>query len=99
LCKQLKKQKAKKGHIKQVLIEPTQSALNMTLPAFAAERRRLQHGDGRHQSIALGALLQAPALSSKPVVAAVDRWDRRTDGRSPAYHAYLPRLGQLSVSV
>ena len=27
---------------KQVCVEPRPSALNMTLPAFAAERRRLQ---------------------------------------------------------
>jgi len=66
----------------------------MTLPAFAAERRRLQHGDGRHQSIALGALLQAPALISKPVVAAVDRWDRRTDGRP-----HTTRICPVSVNL
>jgi len=28
----------------QVCVEPSPSALNVTLPAFAAERRRLHHG-------------------------------------------------------
>ena len=30
--------------LQQVSTEPPPSALNMTLPAFAAERRRMQHG-------------------------------------------------------
>jgi len=50
----------------------------MTLPAFAAERRRRVLPVDRY-------LLQAPALSSKPaaLAAAVDRRDRTTDGQTP----------------
>ena len=46
----------------------------MTLPACAAER---------DASAVDRYLLPAPALSSKPAVAAVGRWDRQTDGRTP----------------
>jgi len=50
----------------------------MTLPAFAAERRRRVPAVDRY-------LLQAPALSSKPAADAVDRRDRQTDGGHPVY--------------
>jgi len=50
----------------------------MTLPAFAAERRRLQHG-ARSYFLPAGRWATNPPAS----VAAVDRWDRRTDGRTP----------------
>jgi len=45
----------------EVCVESPASALKTTLPAFAAERRRLR----QYQSIAAGAVLQAPALNSK----------------------------------
>jgi len=51
----------------------------MTLPAFTAERWRLQHGVRRRRSISAadaGAQVAAAA-------AAVDRWDRQTDKRTP----------------
>ena len=48
---------------------------------FAADRRRLQHGP----VVLPHCLLISPAcraLSSKPAVAAVYRWDRQTDGQT-----------------
>ena len=51
----------------------------MTLPAFAAERRHLQHVARSYRSISPA----RRAFSDRPAVAAVDRWDRRTDGRTP----------------
>jgi len=60
-------------HKIQVCDEPPPSVLNMTLPAFAAERRRMQHGARSYQSIA--------AANPPADVAAVDRWDRETDDR------------------
>ena len=63
---------------KQVCVEPRPSALDMTLPAFAAERRRRVPAIDRY-------LLQAPALSSKPAARrccsrSTGRKDGRTDG-------------------
>jgi len=61
----------------------------MTLPAFAAERRRLQHG----ARSALAAIdrhvlsTERSAANSPAAVAAVDRRDRRTDGRTPDRYA------------
>jgi len=49
----------------------------MTLPAFAAERRHLQHVARIYRSISPA----RRAFSDRPAVADVDRWDRRTDGR------------------
>jgi len=51
----------------------------MTLPAFAVERRRLQHSARSYRSIS-----PAPGRSAAnppAAVAAVGRWDRQTDGR------------------
>jgi len=53
---------------------PSPSAHYMTLPAFAAERRRLQHGVAAIDRY----LLQTPAALS------MDGTDRRTDGRTDA---------------
>jgi len=52
----------------------------MTLPAFAAERRRLQHG-ARSYLLPAGRWATNPPAS----VAAVDRWDRQTDGRTDGH--------------
>ena len=38
---------------KRVSVEPPPSALNMTLSAFAAERRRLQHGAVAHPQLSI----------------------------------------------
>ena len=67
---------------RQVSAEPPPSALNMTLPAFGAERRRLLHGASCHRSISLARL----ALSSKPAgcscyCRSMGQTDRRTDRR------------------
>ena len=56
----------------------------MTLPAFAAERRRLQHG-ARSALAAIDRHVLSTgrsAANSPAAVAAVDRRDRRTDGRT-----------------
>ena len=66
---------------KQVCVEPPPSALNKTLPAFAAVRRRLQHGvrgapaylDMFHRQGAQRQIRQLPLLLSI----------RGTDGRTP----------------
>jgi len=59
---------------KQVCVEPPPSALNMTLPAFAAERRRL------HCSMAPG-LAQGAQQESRlpPLLLSIDGTDRQTD--------------------
>jgi len=64
------------------LSEPPPSALNvvLTLPAFAAERRRLQHGARSVPAVTDRYLLPAERSATNPP-AAVDRWDRQTDGR------------------
>jgi len=56
----------------------------MTLPAFSAERRRLQHGDRGALPAIDQYLLPAVRLATNPLaaVAAVDRWDRQTDERT-----------------
>ena len=80
-CKRLQNEaQSKQFETKQVCVEPRPSGLNMTLPAYAAERRRLQLFD-RY-------LLQAPALSSKPAARrrccrSTGQTDGRTDGRTP----------------
>jgi len=70
--------------IYQLCIEPPSSALNMKLPAFAAERRRPQHGACSCRSVCL--LTGRLATNPPGAVAAVDRWDRQTDGRTPDRH-------------
>jgi len=56
--------------------EPPPSAVNMTLPAFAAERRRPLHGAvERH-------LLLAGCSATNPSHTAADPWGKRTNGRS-----------------
>ena len=64
--------------LEQVSVEPRPSALNMTLPAFAAERRRLRQISinswyTRPQGI------QQSAPNQPHAAAAVDRRDRQTD--------------------
>jgi len=61
--------------IEQVCVEPPPSAFDITLPAFAAERRRLQHGTRSWRSISPA----NRARRSKPAVAVVGRWDKQTD--------------------
>ena len=71
-------------HAKQVWVEPPSSALNMTLPTFADEHRRLQHG-ARSASAAIDRYILSTgysAANTPAAIDAVDRWDRQTDGRS-----------------
>ena len=62
----------------------------MTLPAFVDKRQRLQHGALSYQSVSAAyAGAQHSAANVPAVVAAVDRWDRRTPDR------YIDLLGIL----
>ena len=76
--------------IQQECVEPPPSALNMTLSAPAAERRRLQQGAGSYRSISPA----RRALSSKkkpPATGAtVDRWDRQTDRQTDGRPTVAP---------
>ena len=73
--------------IEQVCVQPPLSAVNVTLPAFTAERRHLL----RRYCWALAPAAQCyPSVSPAPgrsaakhphAAAAVDRWDRQTDRR------------------
>ena len=60
----------------------------MTLPAFAAERRRLQHG------------AQQPLIDicckRRRLVAAVDRWDRQTDAQS--FHRHCSAYYAIGIN-
>jgi len=47
----------------------------MTLPGFAAERRRLPHG-------VRSASTESSAASPSAAIVTVGRWDRQTDGRT-----------------
>ena len=54
-------------------VQPRPSAVNMTLPAFAAERQRL---------LWIDIFCPGGSAANPPhAAAAVDRWDRRTDAR------------------
>ena len=70
---------------KLVCVEPRPSALNMTLPAFAAERRRRIPATDRY--------LQQTAT------AAVDRRDRQTNGQPDRYIDPAPRPYYVAGSV
>jgi len=70
---------------KLVCVEPRPSALNMTLPAFAAERRRRIPATDRY--------LQQTAT------AAVDRRDRQTNGQPDRYIDPAPRPYYAAGSV
>ena len=64
----------------------------MTLPAFTAERRRLQNGAHSAPPAIDRYILPAGRSAANPTtaVAAVDRWDRHTDGWTDArpLHTY-----------
>jgi len=80
---------------KQVCVEPRPSALDMTLPAFAAERRRRVPAIDRY-------LLQAPALSSKPAArrCCSRSTEGRTDGRTPdRYIDPAPHTMRMAASI
>ena len=66
--------------LKQVCVEPP-SALNVTLPAFAAQRRRLQNDACSTITALCRYLLPTGSSAANPPAAAdaVDRWDKWTD--------------------
>jgi len=71
---------AKDYFCEPVCVEPPSSALNVTLPAFAAERQRLQHGAAA--SIDMCCRRRRSAANPPAAVAAVHQRDRRTDGQT-----------------
>ena len=76
------------GQYKQVCVEPGPSAVNATLPAFSAQRRRLLSTD---ISCPRGAQQQT---CRTPLLLSIDGRDRQTDARPfhkprSAYHAVL----------
>jgi len=69
---------------KQVSVEPPPSALDVTLSAFADERRRACNTAPARAHNYRSISPARWALSSKPpaAVATVDPWDRQTDGQT-----------------
>ena len=68
--------------MQQVCVQPPPSTVNVTLPAFAAERRRLLQG-ARSAPAAIDRYLLPARRSAANLLhaaAAVDRWDRQTYG-------------------
>jgi len=55
----------------------------MTLPAFAAERWRLQHGARSHRLISAADSGAQQQTHRPPLLLSIDGTDRRTDRRTP----------------
>ena len=85
----------------QVCVQSPASAVKVTLPAFAAERRRLLHGACSAPAAIDRYLLPAgrSAANSPAAMVAVDRWDRRTDGRTDARSLHEPYSTYYAGSV
>jgi len=64
-----------------VCVDPAPSAVNVTLPAIAAERRRLLHGAQQQ-------------TRRPPLLLSIDGTDRRTDGRT--LDRYLNRAAHIA---
>ena len=81
--------------------KPPPSALNVTLPAFAAERRRLHYCARSAPTAVDRYLLPAGRSAANPpaAVAAVDRWDRRTDGETDTRPLHRPCCACCAGSV
>ena len=75
----------------QVCVEPPPSAFNMTLPAFAAERGRLQHGARSHRLISAADAGAQQQTRRPQLLLSVDGTDRRTDRRTDARPLHRPR--------
>jgi len=87
--------------IKQVCVDSPPSALNMTLPASAAERRHLQHG-ARSVPVAVDRcfLLAGRSAATPPAaVPAGDRWYRQTDRRTDTRPLHSPCCAYYAGSV
>ena len=64
----------------------------MTLPEFAAERRRLPHG-------VRSASTESSAARPSAAVVTVGRWDRQTDGRTDDRQLHRPCSAYYEGSV
>jgi len=84
----------------KIHVQPRSSALNVTLPAFAAERRAARlllmsapaAGTRRRQLSIDFPAAELPAANPPATAAAADRWDRQTDrfiGPAPPTQAVL----------
>jgi len=62
--------------IEKVCVEPPPSALNMTLPAFAAERRRVQHCAGIYRSTTTAEAGAQQQTRRPPLLLSIDGTDR-----------------------
>jgi len=91
----------KKSQVISVLIDSLPSALNITLPAFAAERRRLRHGALSAPAAIDRYLLPAgrSAANPPPAAAAAERRDRQADGRTDASPLHRPFSAYYAASV
>ena len=78
---------------KQLCVESHPSALNMTLPAFAAERRCLQHGARSYQSISAADAGDQLQTRRPPLLLSIDG----TDGRTGWLHNYTYLLNYLLI--
>jgi len=76
--------------VKHVFVEPRPSALNTTLAAFAAERRRLQHGARNYRSISAADFGDQQQTYWPPLLLSIDGTDRQTDGRTDARPSRRP---------
>jgi len=71
----------------------------MTLPAIADERQRTQHGVRNAPAPIDQNLLPAGRSAANPpaAVAAVDRWDRQTDGRTDGRQTVTQTLLRIQL--
>jgi len=73
--------------IKQVCVQPSTAAVNVTLLAFAADSRAVVRR-AAEAPLLLGAgraaiCMPGPQQQTRRATAAVDSWDRQTGGRTP----------------
>ena len=76
--------------LQQVCVGPPSSALNMTLPAFAAERRRLQQmstdsSARSYRSISADSARAQQQTGRTPPLLSIDATERRTDGQTDGH--------------
>jgi len=77
----------------QVCVNPRSSALNMTLPAFAAERRRLQLMPPVRPQLSIDVSCPPDAQQQThqpPLLLSIDGTDRRTNERTDALPLHRP---------
>ena len=71
----------------------------MTLPAFAAERRRPQHDAHSHQAIFPACRGTQQQTHRPPLLLSIDGTDRQTDGRTDARSLHRPCCAYYESSV